>query len=76
MAKLHDAALESDLAYKLTRARNALGISQAKLSARLAVSHVSIFNWETGRCFPASFRLWQEWAKVLRCNIRIEIDRK
>ena len=48
-----DTAALQDMARYARRVRRRLGLTQAELAMRIAVSHATIRNWEQGKRFPS-----------------------
>lgn len=76
-----DTQLERELADTLQRARlvalNATGDREqwggTAVAKRIGVTKPCLSQWENGRCFPSSFKLWRLWGKAVGVVVRIGV---
>lgn len=86
--RMHDRALESDLAIALTERRKRLfgehiaaggwiqnnPYSQYMVAKALDVSAPCVCHWETGVTYPGTFGQWSRWARALGMKLKVELE--
>jgi transcriptional regulator with XRE-family HTH domain len=61
---------------RLRAERRARGIKQEVLAAQLNVGHSTLSHWEVGDKEPAKLVVLERWARMLGCELRLEVPPK
>ena len=72
----HNAALESDIAIRLTNVRRNSGIKQSTVAQHIGVTGSCVSQWELGVSYPQSWSRWQQWADAVGEKLTISLEAK